>query len=142
MPTLFLVFALAIDLASLQLDTLKLRYALDLATVTAATVVDRDVYSRTGQLRLDRIAAATTAREYLLRNLRGLSETAAPEQAVSEADITVINQVPGRDPYSGDLLDRPAICARIRVPHRFSLLAWVGISAVTMTVTSTAEIRT
>lgn len=142
MPTLFLVFALAIDLAGLQLDALRLRYALDLAAVTAATAVDRDTYSRTGELRLDQNAAAATAREYLLRNLRGLPDMAAPEQIVAGADITVINQVPGQDPYSGARLDRPAICARIHVPHRFSLLTWVGMTSVRVTVTSTAEIRT
>lgn len=141
-PTLFLIFGLAIDIADLQLDKLRLRYALDLATVTAATAVDTSGYSRTGELRLQRAAAVATAREYLLRNLRGLPDTAAPEQIAAAADITVVNQVPTRDPYSGALLDRPAISARIRVPHRFSLLGWVGMTAVTVTITSTAEIRT
>lgn len=142
MPTLFLVFALAIDIAGLQLDRLRLGYALDLATVTAATAVDRSGYTQTGQLRLDPTAATAITREYLIRNLRGLPDTPRPERIVSAAEIAIVNQVPARDPYSGMLLDRPAICARIRVPHYFNLLGWVGISATTISLTATAEIRT
>ena len=142
MPTLFLVLALAIDIAALQLDKLRLRYALDLAMVTAATAVDRNTYSQTGRLRLDPNVATTIARDYLLQNLSGLPDTPNPERIVAAADIAVVNQVPARDPYSGMLLDRPAICARIRVTHRFDLLGWVGMHAVNLAITSTAEIRT
>lgn len=142
MPTLFLVLALAIDIAGLQLDKLRLRYALDLATVTAATAVDRNTYTQTGQLRLDPNAATTITREYLLQNLTGLPDMPNPEQIVAAADIAVVNQVPARDPYSGMLLDRPAISARIRVPHRFNLLGWVGMHAVNLSISATSEIRT
>ncbi|TMF87791.1 MAG: hypothetical protein E6I07_07005, partial [Chloroflexi bacterium] len=72
MPTLMLVFALAVDIATLQMEKLRLRYAVDLAAVTAASAVDIEYYSRTGRLQLDPDAATATAREYLLRNLDGL----------------------------------------------------------------------
>lgn len=142
MPTVFLVFALAIDIAGLQLDKLRMRYALDMATVTAATAVDRNTYIQTGRLRLDPNTATPVTREYLLRNLSGLPNTSTSEQIAADADITVVNQVPAHDPYTGMLLDRPAICARIKVRHHFDLLGWVGMNAIDFSVTSTAEIRT
>lgn len=142
MPTVFLVFALAIDLAGLQLDKLRMRYALDMATVTAATAVDRNIYVQTGRLRLDPSMATSMTREYLVRNLSGIPETPTSEQVAADADITVVNQVPSHDPYTGLLLDRPAICARLKVRHRFDLLGWVGVGAISFSVTSTAEIRT
>jgi hypothetical protein len=138
----FLVLAVAIDIAGLQLDKLRVRYALDMATVTGATAVDRNTYIQTGRLGLDPNAATSVTREYLLRNLKGLPDTPTPEQVAAEADITVVNRVPGHDPYTGLVLDRPAVCARIKVRHRFDLLGWVGMSAINVSVTSTAEIRT
>ena len=141
MPTLMLVFALAVDIATLQMQKLRLRYAVDLAAVTAASAVDTEYYSRTGRLQLDPDAATATAREYLLRNLDGLPDISAPAPIASGADITVINQIPAVDPYTGMFLDRPAVCARIHVPHRFSVLGWIGIRAVEVTVAANAEIR-
>ena len=141
MPTLMLVFALAVDIASLQMEKLRLRYAVDLAVVTAATAVDTEYYSRTGRLQLDPDTATATAREYLLRNLHGLPDISAPAPIASGADITVINRIPSVDPYTGMLLDRPAVCARIHVPHRFSVLGWIGVRAVELTVAANAEIR-
>ena len=69
MPMLLLIFALAIDIGTMQLERLKLHYALDLATVTAASNVDKTFYSATGQLRLDPSAAILTTRESLFQNL-------------------------------------------------------------------------
>lgn len=140
-PTLMLVFALAVDVATLQMQKLRLRYAVDLATVTAAMAVDSEYYGRTGRLQLDPTNAAVTAREYLLRNLDGLPDISSPEAITSGADITVINRVPARDPYTGMTLDRPAVCARIHVPHRFSVLGWIGVRTVELTVAANAEIR-
>ena len=142
MPTLMLVFALAVDIATLQMQKLRLRYAVDLATVTAAMAVDSEYYSRTGRLQLDPTTATATTREYLLRNLDGLPDISSPAAIASEADVTVINRVPARDPYTGMALDRPAICARIHVPHRFSVLGWIGLRAVELTIAANAEIRT
>ena len=141
MPILILVLALAVDIGSLQMQKLRLRYAVDLATVTAATEVDAGYYHRTGRLRLDPSIAAATAREYLLRNLSGLAETPNPAAIASTADVTVVNRVPALDPYTGTRLDRPAVCARIRVPHRFDLLGWIGLRSVDLTVAADAEIR-
>lgn len=142
MPTLILVFALAVDLASLQMQQLRLRYAVDLATVTAATAVDERYYSQTGRLRLDPALATSTTRDFLMRNLTGMPGVPEPAQVAAAADITVVNQTPASDPYTHALLDRPAVCARIRVPYRFFLLGWIGLRVVDVTVAATAEIRT
>lgn len=142
MPTLILILALAVDMAGLQMQKLRLRYAVDLATVTAATLVDAPYYSRTGRLQLDPAAATATAREYLVRNLAGLPDIAAPLAVAAAADIRIVNRTPATDPYTGGHLDRPAICARIRVPYRFMLLGWVGFSEVDLVIAADAEIRT
>jgi hypothetical protein len=142
MPTLILILALAVDMAGLQMQKLRLRYAVDLATVTAATLVDAPLYSRTGRLQLDTAAATATAREYLVRNLAGMRDVANPLAIAAAADITVVNRTPAIDPYTGGHLDRPAICARIRVPYRFMLLGWVGFNEVELLVAADAEIRT
>jgi hypothetical protein len=142
MPTLILILALAADMAALQMQKLRLRYAVDLATVTAATLVDAPDYSRTGRLQLDPAAATATAREYLVRNLSGMRDVVAPLAIAAAADITVVNRTPAIDPYTGGHLDRPAICARIRVPYRFMLLGWVGFNEVELVVAADAEIRT
>lgn len=142
MPTLILVFALAVDVASLQMQKLRLRYAVDLATVTAATSIDERYYSQTGRLRLDPVLATSTTREFLMRNLTGMPGISEPARVSATADITVVNQTPATDPYTHGYLDRPAVCARIRVPHRFFLLGWIGLRVVDVTVAANAEIRT
>lgn len=142
MPMLFLVFALAIDVGALQLERLRLHYALDLATLTGAGSVDAQLYSRSGEVRLDPVAAATTTREYLFRNLERVPDTPNPDSIASGAEIAIVNVVPGRDPFSGHSLDRPAVCARIRVPHRFALLGWTGLGNSVIIVSAEAEIRT
>lgn len=141
MPILILVLALAVDIGSLQMQKLRLRYAVDLATVTAATDVDASFYSRTGRLQLDADTATATVRGYLLRNLSGLPDTPNPAAIAAAADITIVNRVPALDPYTGMRLDRPAVCARIRVAHRFDLLSWIGLRSVDLTVAANAEIR-
>jgi hypothetical protein len=141
-PVLLLIFAFAIDLGLLQLDNLRLRYALSLSTVTAATNVDEAFYSATGKLRLDPATAIPAARRSLDENLAGLPVPIDPSRLAADAEFTIVNQVPGRDPFSGSILDRPAICARLRVPHRFTMLGWIGLSQVQTTITADAEIRT
>ena len=141
MPTLILILALAVDMAGLQMQKLRLRYAVDLATVTAATRVDAPYYTRTGRLQLDPAAATATAREYLVRNLTGMPDVAAPLGIAVAADISIVNRTPGVDPYTGGHLDRPAICARIRVPYRFMLLGWIGVSEVELVIAADSEIR-
>ena len=141
MPTLILVLALAVDLASLQMQKLRLRYAVDLATVTAATAVDEPYYSQTGRLRLDPALATATTRDFLMRNLTGMPGVPEPAQVAAAADVIVVNQTPAADPYTHALLDRPAVCARIRVPYRFLLLGWIGLRVVDVTVAANAEIR-
>jgi hypothetical protein len=142
MPTLILIFALAVDMAGLQMQKLRLRYAVDLATVTAATAVDAPYYSRTGRLQLDPSSAAAITREYLDRNLAGLPDITSPEDIAAAAEIRVVNQTPAIDPYTGGHLDRPAICLRIRAPYRFMLLGWIGVNEVELTIAADAEIRT
>ena len=140
-PILLLIFAFAIDLGLLQLDNLRLRYALSLATVTAASNVDQGFYTATGHLRIDPAAAIPAARRSLYENLTGVAGVMDAGGLATNTELSVINQVPARDPYSGAILDRPAICARLRLPHRFTLLGWIGLSQVETTVTADAEIR-
>jgi hypothetical protein len=142
MPTLILVFGLAVDIASLQMQQLRLRYAVDLATVTAATAVDERYYTETGRLRLDPALATSTTRDFLMRNLTGMPGIPEPALVAAAADISVVNQIPASDPYTRARLDRPAVCARIRVPYRFLLLGWIGLRVVDVTVAADAEMRT
>src|SRR3981081_1679058 len=78
MPTLILILALAVDMAGLQMQKLRLRYAVDLAAGSAATVVVAPFYSRTGRLQLDPARATAIAREYLARTLAGIPDIRAP----------------------------------------------------------------
>src|ERR1700694_4330282 len=142
MPTLILILALAVDMAGLPMQKRGLRFAVDLATVTPPTPTHAPQYSRTGRLQLDTAAATATAREYLVRNLAGMRDVPNPLTIASAADITVVNRTPAIAPYTGGHLDRPAICARIRVPYRFMLLGWVGFNEVELVVAADAEIRT
>lgn len=146
LPTLILVFALAVELGSIQMQRLRLRWALDMATVDAATAIDAASYTRTGRLQLDQLGATTLTREYLYRNLSPLAPSLGGAQAAlaiaQGAEIAVINQVPVRDPYSDAILDRPAVCARIRVLYRTDLLHVLpGLSSVVLTVAASAEIK-
>lgn len=141
-PVLLLIFAFAIDLGLLQLDNLRLRYALSLSTVAAATNVDQGFYTSTGQLRLDPATAIPAARRSLYENLAGLVEPIDASTLAANAELTIINRVPARDPFTGSFVDRPAICARLRVPHRFTMLGWIGLSQIETTITAEAEIRT
>ena len=100
------------------------------------------VWTPQSSRQLDPAAATATAREYLVRNLAGMRDIADPLAVAVAADITIVNRTPAVDPYTGGYLDRPAICARIRVPYRFMLLGWVGFNEVELVVAADAEIRT
>jgi hypothetical protein len=132
-----LVFALAVEMSILEMERIQLRYAVDLAAIAAATSVDNAAYTRSGRLQLDPAVAASTAHDYLGRNLVRLANLSRPA-----ADVIVINQVPARDPFSGQRLERPSVATRIHVVHRFNLVAWIGIKSVELTIASTAQIRT
>jgi hypothetical protein len=143
LPTLMLVFGLAIDIGMLQMQQLRLRWAVDMATVDAATVADAAVYTQTGRIQLDPVLATDVAREYLYLNLAKLGNSVGGDQGAraiaNTAEIAVINQLPARDPFTGAMLDRPAISARIRAPYRMSLFPWLGINQ--LTITSSSEVK-
>lgn len=141
MPMLFLVLALAIDIGTLQLERLRLHYAVDVAAVTAASSVDSAVYRRSGQLQLDDPAATASVREYLSRNLALLPDTPDPETIASDARIAIVNQVPARDPFTGMPLERPSVCVQITVSHQFAILGWIGLRSSRLTVDGEAELR-
>ncbi|HYM50673.1 MAG TPA: hypothetical protein VET65_08885 [Candidatus Limnocylindrales bacterium] len=139
MPTLLLILALSVQVAMVQLNLARLRSAVDLAGVGAASAVDASYYAETGRLRLDRPTAALVAREFLARNLKPIDPGG---QVASSAEIAIINDVPARDPYSGVALDRPAVCIRARLPVPAGLLRLVGTPAwLTVTVAGDAELR-
>ena len=142
MPTLLLVFSLTVDMGQLQMHRVRLRYAVETATLSGASSVDTSYYTETGRLRLDRAAALETTRTYLERNLaRALGATEATI-ATEGADIRVINEVPGINPLTGTRLNRPSVCARVQAPYRLSLIGFVGqIGTGRLSVTACAEIR-
>ncbi len=146
LPTLMLVFGMAIDVGMLQMQQLRLRWAVDMATVDAATLVDAASYSRTGRIQLDPALAPAVARQYLYLNLARLGSSVGGGLGASAiartADIAVVNQVPAHDPFSGAWLDRPAISIRIRAPYRMSVLPWLAyLGANQLTITSNAEVK-
>ncbi len=145
MPVLLMVVSLVADVGSLQVQSVRLRWADDMALVDAVTEVDANHYAATGQLLLDP-ASQSVYRAYLVPNLaplRGqMGGGATPESVARDAQLVVINSVPATNPFNGHRLDRPAVCARIRVPIRTGLLSLAGLSPTqTLTVTGDAEIR-
>jgi hypothetical protein len=146
MPMLLMVVSLIADVGSLQVEAVRLRWADDMALVDAVTEVDAAHYAATGEVRLDP-EAQRVYRSYLVPNLaplRGvMANGATPESVADIAEVAVINGVPATNPFNGHRLDRPAVCARMRVPIRTGLLSLAGLgSAQTLTVTGDAEVRT
>lgn len=146
MPLLLMVMSLVADVGSLQVERLRLRWAGDMALVDAVTEVDAAHYAATGEVRLD-IAAENVYRNYLIPNLEAMrgvmAEGASPESIAASAEVAVINNVPAINPFSGHRLDRPAVCTRIRVPFKTSLLGLAGLrSSQTLTFDGDAEVRT
>jgi uncharacterized membrane protein len=145
MPMLLMVVALVADVGSLQVDRTRLRWANDMALVDAVTEIDSAQYAATGQIQLDP-AAQQVYRNYLVPNLapmRGvMADGATPESVAANAEFAVVNSVPATNPFNGHRLDRPAVCARLRMPIKTGLLTLAGLQAAqTLTVTGDAEIR-
>jgi hypothetical protein len=139
LPTLLLVLVLSVQIALLQMSARRLTSALDLASVGGASAVDTAYYAETGRLRLDSRQAVMAARDQLARNLAGIP---FGRPAAMSAEITVLDQVPGRDPYSGVLLDRPAVCIRARLRVDAGLLRLAGAPHwLTLTRSADAELR-
>ena len=142
MPALLLILCLTVDVGQLQLQRLRVRSALDLATLSGATSVDRTYYAQTGRLRIDPEAARQTTRDYLTRNLQESLGGALAASIAAGAEIAVVNNTPGNDPFTGARLDRPSISARIRVPYHLSLLGFVGVlGRGRMILASNSQIR-
>ena len=145
MPTLLMVLTLVADVGSLQVQRVRLSCAQDIALVDAVTEVDPAHYAETGKLQLD-AGAATVYRQYLALNLepvRGqMAGGVTPESVAANAEVAIVNSTPAVNPFSGHRLDRPAICARLRVPFRTGLLALSGLNPTqTLTISGDAEIR-
>ncbi|HSO92929.1 MAG TPA: Tad domain-containing protein, partial [Candidatus Dormibacteraeota bacterium] len=99
MPAMLVILSLTVDIGQLQFQRLRLRNALDLATLSGAASVDRSYYAETGRLRLDPGVAIVTTRSYLQRNL---VEALGEQQATYVADaaqISIVNVTPGVDPF-------------------------------------------
>lgn len=142
MPAVLVILSLTVDIGQLQFQRLRLGNALDLATLSGAASVDRTYYGQTGRFRLDPAVALLTTRSYLQRNLvSSLGEQQAAHVA-DAAEISVVNLMPGKDPFTGVRLDRPSIAARIRVPYRLSLIGFLGgLGRGSISLTSDAQIR-
>jgi hypothetical protein len=145
MPMLMLMLALVADVGSLQVEKVRLRWAQDMALVDAVTEIDGAHYAATGRLQVDP-SAANVYRAYLVANLkpmRGLlAAGATPESIAQQAEVAIVNNLPATNPFTGHTLDRPAICARIRVPLMSGLLHLAGLSdQQTLTIDGDAEIK-
>jgi uncharacterized membrane protein len=145
MPMLLMVLSLVADVGSLQVERVRLRWASDMALVDAVTEVDSAQYARTGEIRLDP-AAESVYRAYLVANLESarsvMADAATPESVAAAAEVAVVNAVPATNPFNGHRLDRPAVCARFRVPLKTGLLRLAGLrSSQTLTIAGDAEIR-
>ncbi|MGB2939698.1 MAG: hypothetical protein WBD38_05300 [Candidatus Dormiibacterota bacterium] len=144
MPTLLMAMSLVADVGSLQVHRVQLSWANDMALVDAVTEVDPAFYAATGRLRLD-AAAIGVYRQFLALNLEPMRNQIAgttPSSVAEGAEVAIVNSTPAANPFSGHLLDRPAICARIRVPFRTSLVALAGFNPVqTLTISGDAEIK-
>jgi hypothetical protein len=145
MPLLLMVLSLVADVGSLQVERVRLRWANDMALVDAVTEVDAAHYEDTGEVRLD-VNAENVYRSYLLANLEAMrgvmADGATPDSVAAAAEVALVNSVPASNPFSGHRLDRPAVCARIKVPFKTSLLGLAGLrSSQTLTIDGDAEIR-
>jgi uncharacterized membrane protein len=145
MPMLLMVLSLVADVGSLQVERVRLRWAGDMALVDAVTEIDPAQYARTGEIRLDP-AAESVYRAYLVANLESarsvMADAATPESVAAAAEVAVVNGVPATNPFNGHRLDRPAVCARFRVPLKTGLLRLAGLrSSQTLTIAGDAEIR-
>ena len=142
MPAMLIILSLTVDIGQLQFQRLRLRTALDLATLSGAASVDRTYYANTGRLRFDPGVALLTTRAYLQRNL---VESLGEQQATYVADaaeISIVNVTPASDPFTGMRLDRPSIAARIRAPYRLSLIGFLGgFGSGSISLASNAQIR-
>ena len=142
MPAMLIILSLTVDIGQLQFQRLRLRTALDLATLSGAASVDRTYYANTGRLRFDPGVALLTTRAYLQRNL---VESLGEQQATYVADaaeISIVNVTPASDPFTGMRLDRPTIAARIRAPYRLSLIGFLGgLGSGSISLASNAQIR-
>jgi hypothetical protein len=146
LPTLLLVLSLAVEVGSVQMQQLRIRWALDLASVSAAGVVDAGYYARTGLLRLDATRAEAVGRQFLYRNLQELGAAVGGDPGAAaiaaSARLVVVNEVPARDPFTGRRLDRPAICIQATVAQGSGLMRWFGMPPeIHLTLHSVAEVR-
>lgn len=144
-PLLLMTLSLVADVGSLQVQLVRLRWAQDMALVDAVTEVDAPGYAATGRLRLSP-GAETVYRQYLVANLepmRGvLADGATPQSVADAAEVVIVNQAPAVNPFNGHALDRPGICARVRVPFRTGLLRLAGLNSnQTLTVAADAKMR-
>jgi hypothetical protein len=145
LPTLLVVLVLVVQLGLIAAERQRVQAALDMAALAGTLMVDGSAYSRTGRLQLDGSRATQSVRANLARNLSldmpGADERSAPALAAS-AEVQILNAVPARDPFTGLLLDRPAVAVRLKLPYRADLLRLAGLSPeITLSVASDAELR-
>lgn len=141
MPVLLLCVTLAVQVSALQMQRQRLVSALDVAAVAAGGMAA----TTTSGIGIDPAQAAADLRRSLADNLQPLASDLAgtdPGAVAAGAEIVIITDPPQLDPFTGDLLQRPSLVARIEVPVRTGLLTMAGLPAVqTLTLTSTADLR-
>jgi Flp pilus assembly protein TadG len=145
LPTLLMVLVVVVQLGLIAAERQRVQAAVDMAALAGTQMVDGSAYSHTGRLQLDATRATQNVRAFLAQNL-SLDIPAADERSASvmaaTADVRILNDVPARDPFTGLLLDRPAVAIRLELPYRAGLLRLAGLTPeITLTVASDAELR-
>jgi Flp pilus assembly protein TadG len=141
-PVLLLGLALAVQLGALQLERQQVRGAVDEAAVSAAT----GAVSAGAGAGVDRVRVAARLREALATALRPLEaeiDGDGADAVAATAEVAVIEDVPSPDPFTpGEVVLRPSIETRVRVPLRTGLLRIAAApSRLTVTVVSGADLR-
>jgi Flp pilus assembly protein TadG len=141
-PVLLLALALAVQAGALQLERQRVHSAVDEAVITAVSGASTAGAAAT----VDHGRAAALLREALaaaLRPLEGELGGTRADAVAAGAEVAVIDDVPAADPFTpGEVVLRPAIEARVRVPLDTGLLRVAAVPpTLTVTVVSGADLR-
>ncbi len=140
-PIIFLSLALALEAGALQMQKERIRSAVGMATINAASV-GATVQNGPG---FSQAATENAARLSLEDNLEPLREQfvgETPASLAAAADVFVVTDVPSNDPLGSGVVERPTVEIRLHVPVRSGLLSAAGLPpTLTLTVSASADLR-
>ena len=142
-PLLMFCLALGLETGALELEKSRLMSAADVAITSASSQISQ---SSNGSVGLEGEFATSITEQDLAENLAPLQNMIAGESSDSvaqSAQVYAVVVVPAVNPFvSGQILHRPTLLARMRVPVNSGLLGMVGLpSVVTLTVVGSADLR-